>query len=68
MPVLNEYEIIGCTFLIPYQEDVENMTNDKIPGKTGEYSEPDKNGDPNLTNLAVLIEHDIAGHTLLIIP
>ena len=42
-----EYRIIDCAFLLPPQEDNINLPHDKIPGKTGENSEPKKHGYPN---------------------
>ena len=43
------------------------MPHDKIPGKTGENSEPNKHGYPNLSKTAVLIEHDITTHTIFLL-
>ena len=44
------------------------MPHDKISGKTGENSEPNKHGDPNSPNMTVFIQHDIDVHTFIIIP
>ena len=47
MPVLNEYVIIGCVFLLPPQEDDVNLPHDEIPLK------PSKT--VNLTNMDIPI-------------
>ena len=47
MTDLNEYIIICCKFLLPSQEHDGNMTQDKITGKTGDNSEPNKHGYTN---------------------
>ena len=44
------------------------MPQDKIPGKTEGIIEPNKHGNPNSSNMAVFIEHDIDGRTFLILP
>ena len=36
--------------------------------KTREKREPNKHGEPNPPNMAVLIEHDIAGQKFLLLP
>ena len=51
MPVLNEYVIIGGAFLLRPQEDDENLSQDKIPRKTGGSSNPNKHGKINLPNM-----------------
>ena len=48
--------------------DVGNISHDKIPGKTGDNSEPNKHGDPDYPKKVVLIEYDIIGWTFLILP
>ena len=44
------------------------MPHDKIPGGNGENSEPNKHRYPNSTKMALFIEHDIDGHTFILIP
>ena len=40
----------------------------KTPEKNRYKIEPNKNGYPNSPNIEVIIEHDIYGHTLLLLP
>ena len=43
------------------------MSPDKICGKTGENNEPNKHWDINSPKMVVFIEHDIYGHTFLLL-
>ena len=40
----------------------------KSLGKNGNNSKPNKHMEKNSPNMVVLIEHDIYGHTLLLLP
>ena len=44
------------------------MPQDKIPGKTGENSEPNKHVDPNSPKMEVFTEHNIDSHTFILLP
>ena len=47
-------------------KDVGNRLFNKTPGETGGKSEPNKDGYPNSTKIAVFIEHYIAGHKFIL--